>query len=264
MSNAAGPRRDSDRQQGIAAAIAEVSERATLLVREEIELAKTEIAEKTTRLAKGAIVGIVAGVFFFTALFFVLIGLAWLLYFELPIGNQFTYFWGFFAMALILVVLGVIAGILAARAVKSGAPPTPEMAIAEARKIRETVSSSSGNGGARPVGPAAGGQGAPPPVPLPPPVPTPAPSTPASWTPAPLTAPASTPPASTPPASESPESTAPALGSAAPQPPASGPGDSASAITQDFAVGEEQAGPGGATHDSDLGRGIGNGPTLGR
>jgi Putative Actinobacterial Holin-X, holin superfamily III len=130
-------------QQGIAAAITEVSERASVLIREEIELAKTEITEKTTRLAKGAVVAIVAGVFFFTALFFVLIGLAWLLYFELPIGNQFTYFWGFFAMALILVVLGAIAGVLAAKAVKSGSPPVPEMAIEEARKIRETVSSSS-------------------------------------------------------------------------------------------------------------------------
>jgi hypothetical protein len=132
------------RQQGIAAAITEVSERASVLIREEIELAKTEIAEKTTRLAKGAIVAVVAGVFFFTALFFVLIGCAWLLYFELPIGNEFTYFWGFFAMAVILVVLGVIAGLLAAKAVKSGAPPTPDMAIEEARKIRDTVSSSSG------------------------------------------------------------------------------------------------------------------------
>jgi hypothetical protein len=112
---------DSRNPQGIASAITEVSERASLLVREEIELAKTEISEKATRLAKGAVVGIVAGVFFFTALFFVLIGCAWLLYYELPIGNEFTYFWGFFAMALILVVLGVIAGVLAAKAVKSGA-----------------------------------------------------------------------------------------------------------------------------------------------
>ncbi len=132
------------RQQGIAAAITEVTERASLLIREEIELAKTEITEKTTRLAKGAIVAIVAGVFFFTALFFVLIGCAWLLYYELPIGSAFTFFWGFFAMALILVVLGVIAGLLAYRAVKAGAPPTPDMAIDEARKIRETVSASSG------------------------------------------------------------------------------------------------------------------------
>ncbi len=138
--HASGPGGDG-RQQGIAAAITEVSERASVLVREEIELAKTEITEKATRLAKGAVVAVVAGVFLLTALFFVLIGCAWLLYYALPIGGDFTYFWGFFAMALILVVLGVIAGLLAAKAVKSGAPPVPAMAIEEARKIRETVSS---------------------------------------------------------------------------------------------------------------------------
>jgi hypothetical protein len=132
----------SDVPKGIAAAITEVSERATLLVREEIELAKAEVAEKASRLAKGAVVGIAAGIFFVTALFFILVGCAWLLYYYLPIGNQFTYFWGFFAMALILVILGLIAGLIAARAVKRGAPPTPDMAIEEARRIRDTVSSS--------------------------------------------------------------------------------------------------------------------------
>lgn len=150
------------RQQGIAAAITEVSERASLLIREEIELAKTEIAEKATRLAKGAVVAIVAGVFFLTALFFVLIGCAWLLYYELPIGNAFTFFWGFFAMAVILVILGTLAGLLAARAVRSGAPPTPQMAIEEARKIRETVSSP-----APPERDASGGAGFAPPIPPP-------------------------------------------------------------------------------------------------
>ncbi len=131
----------SDQRTNIAAAITEVSERASILVREEIELAKAEVTQKATRLAKGAIVGAAAGVFVLTAVLFALVGCAWLLYFELPIGNQFTYFWGFFAMALILLLLGVIAGAFAARAVKAGAPPTPDMAIEEARKIRETVSS---------------------------------------------------------------------------------------------------------------------------
>jgi lysylphosphatidylglycerol synthetase-like protein (DUF2156 family) len=130
----------SEQTQSIATAITEVSERATLLVREEIELAKAEITEKATKLAKGAVVGIAAGVFIVTALFFVLIGFAWLLYYELPIGNAFTYFWGFFAMALILVVLGVIAGLIAARVIKKVSPPVPSMAIEEAQKIRETVS----------------------------------------------------------------------------------------------------------------------------
>lgn len=168
MSNTPGGPTGNARQQGIATAITEVSERASVLIREEIELAKTEITEKATRLAKGAVVAIVAGVFFLIALFFVLIGCAWLLYYELPIGGDFTYFWGFFAMAVILVALGVVAGLLAAKAVKAGSPPAPTMAIEEARKIRETVSSSSDSK------PGPGGSGSPvAPVPPPPPAPEP-------------------------------------------------------------------------------------------
>ncbi len=139
-SNGAGSS-GGDVPKGIATAIAEVSERATLLVREEIELAKAEITQKVTKLAKGAIIGVAAGIFFVTALFFFLIGCAWLLFYELPIGNSLTFFWGFFAMALILLFLGLLAGLIAARAVKRGSPPTPNMAIEEARKIRDTVSS---------------------------------------------------------------------------------------------------------------------------
>jgi hypothetical protein len=146
--------------KGIAAAIAEVSERATLLVREEIELAKAEIAQKATKLAKGAVIGIVAGVFFITALFFFLIGCAWLLYYYLP-GGDFTYFWGFFAMAAILVLLGLLAGLIAARAVKRGTPPTPEMAIEEARLIRATVSASAPAPGTTVAGGAPGAPGGP-------------------------------------------------------------------------------------------------------
>jgi Putative Actinobacterial Holin-X, holin superfamily III len=127
------------RPDNIAAAIADVSERASLLVREEIELAKAEVTEKVTKLVKGAVVGVAAGVFFLTALFFVLIGCAWLLYYFLPV-NDWAFFFGFFAMAAILVVLGVIAGVIAAKVVKRGAPPVPSMAIEEAQKIKQAVS----------------------------------------------------------------------------------------------------------------------------
>jgi Putative Actinobacterial Holin-X, holin superfamily III len=128
--------------QGVATTITEISERATLLIHEEIELAKAEVVEKLTSLARGAAVGVAAGIFVVTALFFTLVGLAWLLYYYLPIGTDFTYFVGFFAMALILLILGLIAGLIAARVLRRGAPPTPDMAIEEARRIRETVSSS--------------------------------------------------------------------------------------------------------------------------
>ncbi len=108
-----GPQ-NGEMPQNIATAIADVSERASVLVREEIELAKAEVTEKATKLAKGAVVGVAAGVFFLFALIFVLIGFAWLLYFSLPVPD-FAYFWGFFAMAAILIVLGVIAGLIAMR-----------------------------------------------------------------------------------------------------------------------------------------------------
>jgi hypothetical protein len=126
--------------QGVATALAEISDRATLLIHEEIELAKAEVTEKVSDLARGAAVGVAAGIFVVTAIFFVLIGCAWVLYYYLPIGTTFTYFVGFFAMALILLILGVIAGFIAARVVRRGSPPTPDMAIEEARRIRETVS----------------------------------------------------------------------------------------------------------------------------
>jgi uncharacterized membrane protein YqjE len=125
--------------QNLATAVAEVSERATQLVREEIELAKAEVGEKASKLVRAAVIGAAAGVFVVMALAMALIGCAWLLYYALP-GNDFTYFWGFFAMAVILLALGVVAGLIAARAIKRGAPPTPSMALEEARKIRETVS----------------------------------------------------------------------------------------------------------------------------
>jgi hypothetical protein len=127
----------------VAAAVTEVSERVSLLVREEIELAKAEVTAKVTKLVKGAVVGIAAGIFLVTALLFALHGFAWLLYYELPIGNSFTYFWGFFVLAAILVVLGGLAGFIAARLIKRASPPTPRMAIDEAKLIRETMSQSS-------------------------------------------------------------------------------------------------------------------------
>jgi Putative Actinobacterial Holin-X, holin superfamily III len=124
----------------IAQAIQEVSDRAQILVREEIELAKAEVTEKLTVLIRGAVVGIVAGVFALVGLLFLLHGFAWLSYYLLPVPDQ-TVFWGFFLVAGVLFLLGGLGGFLAARAFKRGSPPTPELAIAEAKRIQETVKS---------------------------------------------------------------------------------------------------------------------------
>ena len=110
----------------------------SLLVREEIELAKAEVAEKVTKILKGLVVGAAAGIFVITGMLFMLHGLAWLAWFALPVGNS-AFFWGFFVVAGMLFVLGGIAGYLAARFLKAGQPPVPAMAIDEAQKIKRTI-----------------------------------------------------------------------------------------------------------------------------
>jgi uncharacterized membrane protein YqjE len=134
------PHTPPNNSQNIAQAIQEVSERAQLLVREEIELAKLEISEKVSKLVKGAVVGAAAGIFVIAGLLLVLHGFSWLVWYELFPDNQ--YFWGFFVVAAVLFLLGALAGFMAARAFKAGSPPTPELAIDEAKRIRTTVQSS--------------------------------------------------------------------------------------------------------------------------
>ncbi|MGD1050639.1 MAG: phage holin family protein [Solirubrobacteraceae bacterium] len=123
--------------ENIAAAITEISERATLLIRDEIDLARAEIGAKIGKLVRGTVIGLAAGMFVVVAVFFVLIGLAWLAWYELFPAGQ--YFWGFFVVAGALLVFALLAGLLAARLVRRGAPPSPSMAIDEARKIRDAV-----------------------------------------------------------------------------------------------------------------------------
>jgi tetrahydromethanopterin S-methyltransferase subunit G len=126
--------------QSIAAAVQEISDRSTRIIREEIELAKAEVQQKVNRLIRGVVIGTAAGIFIGTALLFVLHGAAWLAWFELFGPGEF--FWGFFVVAGVLFVLGGLAGWLAAKLFRSGSPPTPDMAIDEAKRIRETVEES--------------------------------------------------------------------------------------------------------------------------
>jgi uncharacterized membrane protein YqjE len=117
-------------------AVQDVSERVSLLVREEIELAKAEVSQKVNTLIKGVVVGAAAGIFAVVGLLFLLHSLAW------GFADIFNSAWlGYLVTAAILFVVGGLAGFLAYRAFKSGAPPTPDMAIEEAKRIRETVSS---------------------------------------------------------------------------------------------------------------------------
>mgnify|MGYP003577267892 CR=1 FL=1 len=114
--------------------VSEVSEKASLLVREEIELAKAEILTKAKKMGRGAGIGVAAGVFLVFALVMFLHMLAWLLVelFDLQIWV------GFGIVTLLLVILATIAGLLAAKWLKAG-PPTPDMAIEQAKITREAL-----------------------------------------------------------------------------------------------------------------------------
>jgi uncharacterized membrane protein YqjE len=130
---------DNDTSE-LAQAIQDVTEKMSLLVREEIELAKTEVTEKVTRLAKGAAIGIAAGIFAVFGLVYLGDAVAWLIW-ELIEGDVNSPWLGFLILAVLIFLLGGIAGLVAARLLKRGAPPAPQMAIEEAKLIKETITS---------------------------------------------------------------------------------------------------------------------------
>jgi len=129
------PPKPSD-DKSVSELILDVSEKASTLVREEIELAKTEISEKVGKILRGSVVGVVAGIFAFLALILVMEGVAWLLAEEVFDGNAWP---GFFVEAALFLIVAALAGLFAYRSVQAGAPPVPEQAIEEAKQIKSTL-----------------------------------------------------------------------------------------------------------------------------
>jgi uncharacterized membrane protein YqjE len=116
-------------------AVQQVSEKVSILVREEIELAKAEITVKVTSLGRGAIAAIIGAVFGFFVLIFALLTLAW------GLNSLLGSIWLGFAITLVvLIILTAVVVLFAVRKLKVGAP-TPDMAIEEGKKIRETIQS---------------------------------------------------------------------------------------------------------------------------
>ncbi len=129
----------TDAEKSLADIVGEVSQKASLLVREEIELAKAEVTIKAKSLGGAVAAAAIAGVFAFLALILVLHGLAWLVADLFSDGIVIGIWLGFFVVAVLLLVLGAVSGLLALRFFRSGTPPTPELAIEEARKTRATI-----------------------------------------------------------------------------------------------------------------------------
>jgi uncharacterized membrane protein YqjE len=131
-------------ERSVSELVFDVAEKSSSLVREEIELAKTEISEKVGKILRGSVVGVAAGTFAFLALILVMEGVAWLLAEEVFDGNAWP---GFFVEAAIFLLIAAGAGFFAYRSVQAGSPPVPEQAIEEARLTKETLESGAKAGG---------------------------------------------------------------------------------------------------------------------
>lgn len=109
----------------------------SVLIREEIELAKAEVTVKAMSIVRGAAAVAAGAVFGVFAVLFALAALAWGLndVFVHRSGNLWI---GFTIVFGLIALLALGAFMFAWRKLKVGAP-TPNMAIDEAKKIRETV-----------------------------------------------------------------------------------------------------------------------------
>jgi len=121
-------------REGVGPAVQEISFRAQQLVREEIELAKAEVTDKLSKLGRGAGIAAAAGVFLVFGITMFFHGLAWFLD---DVFNWEDNIWaGFAVVTALLFLLAALSAFIAYRLFKKGAPPTPDMAIEEARRTR--------------------------------------------------------------------------------------------------------------------------------
>ena len=131
----------TEQDRSVGELVLDVSERTSILIREEIELAKTEVTEKATELIKGSIVGIAAGVFVLVALAMLMHAIAWGI--NDLLGIESAVWVGFLIEAGFWLLVAALAGLLAYRAVRKGSPPKPAMAIEEAKQTKETLGGNS-------------------------------------------------------------------------------------------------------------------------
>ena len=120
---------------GLGATVKSVSERASSLVRLELELAALELKRKVSSLAVGIGLALTAAVLLVFAIGF---GLA-----TIAAGIATAVAWW---IALLIVTVGIVLvagllGLLGLRSIKKGTPPVPEQAITEAKRTTEALKS---------------------------------------------------------------------------------------------------------------------------
>ena len=136
MTDGNGVKAPESADKGLGDIVGDISGKASLLIQEEIELAKAEVTTKAKKLGTGAAMaaGALVTLLFFSIFFF--IGLAELL------NDLFwdDYPWaGYLVVAGFFLLITIILVLVGLRLIKKGSPPAPEMAIEEAKATKAVL-----------------------------------------------------------------------------------------------------------------------------
>ena len=122
-------------EKHLADIVGEVSNKASLLVSEEIALAKAEVSEKVTKLVTGIVCFALAGFLALLMLIFVFHTLSYGFADWLSVKT-----WvGYGITTILLLILTGLAALIGRRLFKKGTPPTPVMAIEEAQATKRAI-----------------------------------------------------------------------------------------------------------------------------
>ncbi len=129
------PTHETDSQAGLGVLAKNVAERASALVRLELELATLELKRKVTVLGVGIGLAVGAAIFALYALGFMFATIA------AGLATALSTWLALLIVTLGLFLLTAVLGLLGVAKIKKGTPPVPEQAIQEAKLTTDALKS---------------------------------------------------------------------------------------------------------------------------
>jgi tetrahydromethanopterin S-methyltransferase subunit C len=130
---------ENEHRAGFGRAVKEVTERASSIVRLELQLASLELKRKIASLGVG--IGLGVG-----ALVFAVFGLGFLFATIAAALATFLATWlALLIVTVFLLLVGAILGLLSLRSIKRGTPPVPKQAIQEAKLTTSALKGGNGH-----------------------------------------------------------------------------------------------------------------------
>ena len=126
---------DGRQAHGLGAAVKEVAERASTIVRLELELAAMELKRKVVALGLGIALAIVAAIMRLFVIGFAFATIA------AALATAVSTWLALLITTAIVLVFAVVLGVLGMLKIKQGSPPVPEQAIREAKLTTKALKS---------------------------------------------------------------------------------------------------------------------------